>query len=207
MEIIRKLKDIKHISSSVVTLGSFDGIHNGHKEIIKTVIKYSKTFKIKSVLITYDPHPQHVLKKTKNKLSLLMGLDEKLEMLRALGLDTVYVISFSATFSKISPSKFLKNFVLEPFQPKYIIVGMNHHFGKNRKGNLDYLKSFCLKKEIILEPIDIVSNGGTNISSSHIRNLISSGHIRKANFELGRSYGFKGEIKRGNGNYLDSCDR
>ena len=147
MEIIRKLKNIKYLNSSVVTLGSYDGIHNGHKEIIKTVINYSKILKIKSVLITFDPHPQHILNKTKRKLKLLMGLEEKLDMLKYLGLDTVFVISFSDSFSKISAEYFLRNFVLRPFQPKYIITGMNHHFGKNREGNIDYLSSFCAKKK------------------------------------------------------------
>ena len=83
-----------------MTLGSYDGIHVGHREIIKTVVNYSKVLKIKSVLITYEPHPRHILNKAKNKLQLLMGLDEKLNMLEKLGLDIVFVIPFTEPIFK-----------------------------------------------------------------------------------------------------------
>ena len=130
MEIVRRLESINDVSSSVVTLGSYDGIHVGHREIIKTVVNYSKVLKFKSVLITYEPHPRHILNKAKNKLQLLMGLDEKLNMLEKLGLDIVFIIPFTEPFSKISALDFLNKFVLKPFNPKYIIIGLNHYFGK-----------------------------------------------------------------------------
>ena len=198
MEIIRKLENINDIFSSVVTLGSFDGIHTGHKEIIKTVVNYSKVLKFKSVLITYEPHPRHILNKAKNKLQLLTGLDEKLNMLEKLGLDIVFIIPFTEPFSKISALDFLNTFVLKPFNPKYIIIGLNHHFGKNREGDIKFLKYYCNDNNVVLESVDIVSNSDVCVSSSHIRKLISKGFIRRANFELGRFYGFKGDIKEGN---------
>ena len=198
MEILRRLESINDVSSSVVTLGSFDGIHVGHREIIKTVVNYSKVLKFKSVLITYEPHPRHILNKAKDKLQLLMGLDEKLNMLEKLGLDKVLIVPFTEPFSKISALDFLNKFVLKPFNPKYIIIGLNHHFGKNREGDIKYLKYYCKKNNVVLEHVDIVSNSDVSVSSSHIRKLITKGFIRRANFELGRFYGFKGEIKKGN---------
>ena len=128
----------------------------------------------------------------------MTSLDEKLNLLEKLGLDIVFIVPFTELLSKISALDFLNKFVLKPFNPKYIIIGLNHHLGKNREGDLKYLKYYCNKNNVVLEPVDIVSNSDVSVSSSHIRKLISKGFVRRANFELGRFYGFKGEIKKGN---------
>ena len=198
MEIVRRLESINNVNSSVLTLGSYDGIHVGHKEIIKTVVNYSKVLKFKSVLITYEPHPRYILNKDKNELQLLTSLDEKLNLLEKLGLDIVFIVSFTELLSKASALDFLNKFVLKPFNPKYIVIGLNHHLGKNREGDIQYLKYYCNKNNVVLTPVDIVSNSDVSVSSSNIRKLISKGFIRRANFELGRFYGFKGKIKKGN---------
>ena len=100
MEVLKSFPNHNFLESSIITIGSYDGIHRGHHDIIRSMVNYSKALKIKSVLITFDPHPYHVIDDSKNKVSLLMGLDMKLKTLEKIGIDLVYVIPFTENFSK-----------------------------------------------------------------------------------------------------------
>jgi len=199
MEVVKNIKAYNIIKSSVITIGSYDGIHRGHHEIIRSVVNHSRALNIKSVLITFDPHPRHVIEKRNKKISLLMGLDIKLKILENLGIDVVYIIPFTKNFSKNSPKNFLEKFVIPYFNPKYIIIGNDHHFGKDRLGTTRFLKKYCAEKDISLEIIKLISDQGNKISSTHIRDLIRNGFLRRANFELGSIYGFKGKVIKGSG--------
>tara|TARA_B100002051_G_scaffold10132_1_gene8623 strand:- start:1503 stop:2441 length:939 start_codon:yes stop_codon:yes gene_type:complete len=199
MEIIRSLESLNPLQGSVLTLGSYDGIHRGHREILSSVVNHARARSLKSVLITFDPHPRHVLEKDKRILPLLMSMEEKLEIIKDIGLEYLYIIKFTNEFSNTSAGEFLDNTIIPFFNPKYIIVGYDHHFGKNREGGPEFLTKYCLDNSINLEIIEPVSDDDNHISSSRIRNLIKNGYIRRANFELGSVYGFNAIVVKGAG--------
>ena len=184
-------------------MGSYDGIHRGHHIILTSLVSHSNAVGIPSVLITFNPHPRHVLDKKSKKLPLLMSMDEKLKIFENIGLDFIYIISFTKKVANTSASDFLKNIIMRYFQPKYIMVGYNHHFGKNREGNPNFLKKFCSKESIELKIISPISDDGHNFSSTRIRKLLEGGFVRRANFELGFIYGFQAKVIRGSGRGKD----
>lgn len=134
MDIYRTLDTIPLVSESVLTIGTFDGCHRGHQEIIKKVNSLAQFNNTNSVLITFDPHPRHVLE-SGNKLPLLMHINKKLEILKSLHLDVVLVIPFDEEFSHIKAGDFLQDIVVKYFKPTCIIVGYDHHFGFKREGS------------------------------------------------------------------------
>jgi|TARA_B110000438_G_scaffold83411_1_gene83102 riboflavin kinase/FMN adenylyltransferase len=199
MEIINNIKDFNSLPSSVLTIGSYDGIHRGHHEILSAVVNHANARDTQSVLITFEPHPRHILDPNSDKLSLIMGIDQKLEIIQSLSINLVYVIDFTDAFSKTSAKDFLEKSVLPNFNPEYMIVGYDHHFGNKREGSPEFLKSFCSLNNIGLEIIKPVSDDGHVISSTHIRGLIQEGFVRRANFELGSVFGFRSTVVHGAG--------
>ena len=198
MDIFRTLDNIPNITDSVVTIGTFDGCHRGHQEIIKKVKSVAELKRAKSVLITFDPHPRHVLD-SGAKLPLLMHIEKKLEILNSLHLDMVLVIPFDKEFSKIKAADFLTDIVVKNFHPSYFIVGYNHHFGFEREGSPQFLKNFAKKNGFSVDIIEPVSDETVNISSTHIRQLIKQGYVRRASFELGWVFGFNSNVIHGAG--------
>jgi riboflavin kinase/FMN adenylyltransferase len=198
MDVYRTLNAIPNIPDSVVTIGTFDGCHRGHQEIIKKVKSVAELKRAKSVLITFDPHPRHVLD-SGAKLPLLMHIEKKLEILNSLHLDMVLVIPFDKEFSKIKAADFLTDIVVKIFHPSYFIVGYNHHFGFEREGSPQFLKNFAKKNGFSVDIIEPVSDETVNISSTHIRQLIKQGYVRRASFELGWVFGFNSNVIHGAG--------
>ena len=198
MDVYRTLNAIPNIPDSVVTIGTFDGCHRGHQEIIKKVKSVAELKRAKSVLITFDPHPRHVLD-SGAKLPLLMHIEKKLEILNSLHLDMVLVIPFDKEFSKIKAADFLTDIVVKIFHPSYFIVGYNHHFGFEREGSPQFLKYFAEKNGFSVDIIEPVSDETVNISSTHIRQLIKQGYVRRASFELGWVFGFNSNVIHGAG--------
>ena len=199
MEIIHSLESLNPLRGSVLTLGSYDGIHRGHREILSSVVHHARARGIPSVLVTFDPHPRHVLEKDREILPMLMSVDEKLEIIEEIGLEYIYIINFTEKFSNTSASDFLEKVITPFFNPEYIIVGYDHHFGKDREGGPEFLTNFCTDNSINLEIIEPVSDDDNHISSTRIRNLIKNGYVRRANFELGSVYGFNARVVKGSG--------
>ena len=199
MEILNSLDNFKNLKASIVTIGSYDGIHRGHFGILTSVTNHANALSIPSVLVTFDPHPRHILDPSSDKLSLIMGLDQKLDIIESLGIDIVYLIDFTERFSKTTAKQFLNNIILPHFNPSFIIVGYNHHFGYKREGSPEFLKKYCNDHNIQIEIVPPVSDENTIISSSHIRQLIKSGYVRRANFELGSVFGVLGYVVHGAG--------
>ena len=199
MEILRNLVNFDALKSSIVTIGSYDGIHRGHFGILSSVTHHANALNVPSVLVTFDPHPKHILNPDSDKLSLIMGLEQKIEIIESLGIDIVYIIDFTKQFSKTTAREFLDNTILPYFNPSFMIVGYNHHFGYNREGSPEFLMSYCNENDIELEIVPPITDDNTIISSSHIRKLIQSGYVRRANFELGSVFGFFGNVVLGAG--------
>ncbi|MEC7622083.1 MAG: riboflavin kinase, partial [Candidatus Neomarinimicrobiota bacterium] len=198
MEVYKQLDSIPFTNGNVVTIGTFDGCHRGHQDIIKKVTSHANSIDGKSVIITFDPHPRHVLQ-TKDKLPILMHIDKKLEIFKSLGLDIALIIPFDKNFSKLDASTFLKTIIIDNFDPDSIIVGYDHHFGFNRDGSPDFLKKFGLNNGFKVQIVEPVSDENVIISSTHIRELIRNGFVRRASFELGWVFGFKAKVVHGSG--------
>ncbi len=199
MEVIKNLRYINPFKTSVLTMGSYDGIHLGHKKILDEVVKYSSYFKVPSVVITFHPHPREVLVQKDTPFSLIMSLEQKLKIIKSIGVDFVYIINFTEKFSKISADNFIKENVVKNFNPSCIIIGYNHHFGKGRTGSANYLKKFCDEKSIELKIIKPILYENNKVSSSIIRENILSGRIQKSNSLLGSLFCIEAKVCSGSG--------
>ncbi len=198
MDIYRSLDQLPVVPSSTVTIGTFDGLHRGHQEIVKKVVSISHSKNEKAVLVTFDPHPRHILD-SEVKLPILIHIDKKLELLKNLGLDIVLVIPFNKEFSRITAKQFLETIVCNQFNPSSIIVGYDHHFGFKREGSPSFLKSFGKNRNISIEIVEPICDEDVIISSTHIRKLLHDGYIRRASFELGWVFGFCAKVVHGAG--------
>ena len=198
MEIYYGIENLK-LKSSVLTMGSYDGIHRGHFHIINKVDSISNQLNTSSVVITFDPHPRNLIGDPKEKVKLLMSLDKKIELIKSMSIDYLVILKFNTNLMNMDAEEFLKNILIKNFNPKCIVSGMNHTFGHNKSGDIKYLNKFCKNNNIALEIVGPLKDGEMSISSTNIRNLIENGFIRRANYELGSSYGFYAKVIRGSG--------
>ena len=155
MEVYKDLKKIKKISNCFLTMGTFDGCHLGHQELFKSISNQAIQSNDAQALITYYPHPRNILKKGES-LKSLMSIKEKLKIFETYGFDYVLIISFNNSFSNVTASDFLHNIVIKYFNPQKVIIGYDHHFGKNREGSSSFLKKFSKNSNFnieILNPI------------------------------------------------------
>ena len=198
MEIFRTIESLPSFKDSIVTYGTFDGCHRGHQDIIKRVIYNAELSSSKSILITFDPHPRHILQ-SDYKIPMLMHIDRKLDFLKSFNLDAVLVIPFDKIFSEVSAYDFLNNIILKHLNAKKIIVGHDHHFGHNREGSPEYLKNLSKDKGFAIEIVKPIKDRDMIISSTHIRESIQRGFVRRASFELGWVFGFEAKVVAGSG--------
>ena len=198
MEIYRELDKIPQFKDSVVTIGTFDGCHRGHQDIIKKVIYNSEINGSNSILVTFEPHPRHVLQ-PEVKLPILMHIDRKLDFLKSFNLNATVVIPFDEEFSKMTANDFLKKIILKQLNASKVIVGYDHHFGFNRDGSPDFLKDESTNSNFEVEIVDPISDQEMIISSTHIRQSIQNGYVRRASFELGWVFGFEAKVVTGSG--------
>ena len=198
MEIFRTIESMPSYKDSIVTIGTFDGCHRGHQDIIKKVIYNSEINGSNSILVTFEPHPRHVLQ-PEVKLPILMHIDRKLDFLKSFNLNAVVVIPFDEQFSKMTANNFLKNIILKQLNASKIIVGYDHHFGFNRDGSPDFLKNESSDSNFEVEIVEPISDQEMIISSTHIRQSIQNGFVRRASFELGWVFGFEAKVVTGSG--------
>lgn len=191
------LSQLKDIPVSL-TLGSFDGLHKGHAELLNRLKQVASDSGSRSLLMTFHPHPRKVID-TDYAMKLLNTKDEKIERLGEQSPDFLHFINFTKEFSEMSFSDFYENYILGNLNLKSIIAGSNHVFGKGREGGSTFLTEFCRDNSIGLHVVEPVNYLGKNISSTRIRKCISAGEIEDANYMLGYDYSFKGEVVRGSG--------
>ncbi|MAT59599.1 MAG: riboflavin biosynthesis protein RibF [Ignavibacteriae bacterium] len=184
------------IAESVLTIGTFDGLHLGHQQIISKVIKVAEEKKLTSVVVTFDPHPRAVVSKDYN-MQLLATLDEKKILFEELKIDNLFVINFTMEFAKISSDDFVKNYLIDKLNAKHVVIGYDHKFGKNRNGDKSTLKEFGIKYGFDVTCMDEFQSEGDTISSTVIRNLLQTGEVDTANSYLGRNYSFFGKVVEG----------
>ena len=202
MNIFTEIEKIKNCDDCVLTIGSYDGLHRGHQDIIKTLTTTAAAKSKKSALITFDPHPRHVLDNNK-KLSLIISMKQKIFLLEKLGIDILLVIPFTKEFSLMTAENFMDNVIMEYFSPSGIVIGYDHHFGYKREGSPEFLQEYANKRGINIDIINAVADDKVVLSSTHIRDLISNGFVRRASFELGWVYGFYAKVVHGSGRGKD----
>jgi riboflavin kinase/FMN adenylyltransferase len=198
MRIFKDLREIGHDKKTIITLGTFDGLHLGHQRIVQSVLEKSGRLGCRSFLITFDPHPRKVVP-GRNNVSLLSTIDEKIAVLEKLGLDNLFIINFTKEFSQQSPEEFVKKYIVEGIGINEMVIGYDHHFGKGRGGDINVLQELGSKFNFEVSVIPEYSIAGEIVSSTKIRDALLEGDVVKAGKMLGRYYSFKGKIIRGDG--------
>ena len=200
MVICKNLNTIPHLDKSVLTIGSFDGMHRGHMEIIKNVKLKADRKNIPSVVITFDPHPKSILQSNVQKnWSILTNTDKKLELLEQSGIDYVLLVPFDLEFAKITAKIFMDSFIIEYFNPEDIVIGYDHHFGNKREGNAKFLKKHSEKYNFNMHVIEPLTIDDISVSSTQIREHIQNCDIKAANNYLGWEYEISGVVVKGEG--------
>jgi len=190
MNIFRNFEEAKIIRNPVVTTGSFDGVHIGHKTILNRLKMLAEKHGGESVLITFDPHPRKVLyPETAGKdLKLINSQEEKLELLEKAGLDNVIIIEFTRDFSKVTSEQFVRDFLHGILHAKVVVAGFNHHFGFNKEGDYKQLWEWQWKYNFEAEEIPEQEVQHETVNSTKIRQAISEGYIQRANAYLDHYY-------------------
>lgn len=197
MRIFEGLTEKMPIQNAVVTIGTFDGVHLGHQEILKTLIAEAHNCQGESVLLTFYPHPRMVLFPEKTDLQLLQTQAEKLEKLASIGLQNVVIYPFSKEFADFSAQRFVEEIIIQDLQAKKVIIGYDHQFGHQREGNLAFLKKYADQGYFDLLEIPAEQIDEANISSSKIRTAILNGEISTANSYLGAPFELSGTVVKG----------
>ena len=194
MRIYRSFEEAGKITNPVVTTGSFDGVHIGHKTILNRLKMLADKYSGESVLITFDPHPRKVLyPETAGKdLKLINSQEEKLDLLEKAGLDNLIIIEFTREFSKVTSEEFVRDFLIGLIHAKVVVVGFNHHFGFNKEGNYKQLWDWQGKFHFEAEEIPEQEVYHETVSSTKIRQAIGAGYIQRANAYLDHYYIIKG---------------
>ncbi len=201
MLIYTSIDDFDDIASSIVTIGNFDGIHSGHLSIVNKTVHFAKEKNIASVVVTFNPHPKTILFSSRlPEKYQISTIDKKIEIFKKVGIDVLLIIPFDLKLSQIDATVFLKMFIIKKFNPVDIIVGYDHHFGHNRKGDYKLLEENSKKYGYNAHQIKAVGLKSDIISSTQIRKYISQGDIGKANKMLNWEYEITGTVVKGDGN-------
>ena len=198
MKIYRSIEDYDEDKRSVVTIGTFDGIHLGHKKILSRLIKSSKNKDLNSVVLTFFPHPRIILNKY-NEVKMIDTLDEKIIHLNEIGIDSLIIHPFDKNFSLLSANQFIKDFLVDKLKIKHIIIGYDHRFGKGREASVTDLKNYADDYDFTVEEIKAQEIEKITVSSTKIRNSINQGDIKTTEKYLGRYFNLTGKVVKGDG--------
>lgn len=197
MKVYRSLEEFEKGEHTVATIGTFDGLHLGHKTILNRIQTLAKEKGGESLLISFHPHPRLVIFPENNPLRLLHTLDEKIKMLEEMGLDKLLLIPFTKEFSRTSSKSFIRDILAHQVGISHIVIGYDHHFGKNRTGGIEELREYSRALNYEVEEIPAQAIDDANISSTKIRNALLEGDVKTARTYLGYDYGFSGTVIHG----------
>jgi riboflavin kinase/FMN adenylyltransferase len=197
MKIYHQLADFHPPRYSVVTSGTFDGVHLGHQKILGRLKELAERKQGETVLLTYWPHPRLILQPEDNNLRLLTTLTEKVKLLEELGVDHLIILPFTKELSQMSSEEFIREILVEKIQTKTLVIGYDHKFGKNREGSFEYLKSHSHLFGFDMEEISRQDVDDLAVSSTKIRTALAQGDISTASKYLGRPYFLSGQVVKG----------
>ena len=198
MKIYKSIDEYNESKSSVVTIGTFDGIHKGHQKIFNKVINASKQSNLSSVVLTFFPHPRIILNKY-NDIKMIDTLDEKIEHLEKIGIDNLIIHPFDKKFSLMSADQYIKEYLVDKLKLKHIIIGYDHRFGKGREASVSDLKEYSSEFNFIVDEIEAKEIEKIAISSTKIRNSINQGDLKTTKKYLGRFFSLTGKVVKGDG--------
>lgn len=197
VKVFRDIKKLDIDGKTVVTTGTFDGVHIGHQQVVKSLIQSAKKNNCESVLLTFDPHPRIVLQQNTD-LKLLSTLDEKITLLKECGIDNLLVIPFTKEFSRMTSLEFVREIIVKELDTEKLIIGYDHHFGRNREGSFEHLKEFGPVYGFDVEEIPAKDVEEVRISSTKIREALEEGDVKMAAKLLGHPYQMSGVVVKGN---------
>lgn len=197
MLIIQNTEHFRIESPTIVTIGTFDGVHLGHQKILSRLKELKEKTGLKTVVLTFEPHPRKVLFPEQKDLKLITLIDEKLELLDKYGVDVTVVYPFTKQFSEMDSPFYIEEVLLRSLKVKYLVVGYDHKFGKNRSGDINTLKQLSAKGAFLLEEISAIDIDHIAISSTKIRKSIEEGNIELANEYLGHPFALQGTVVKG----------
>lgn len=198
MVTVQSISNYDERHPTAITIGTFDGVHIGHRKILERLIKNATTLHLKSTVLTFFPHPRMVLQKDVD-IKLLNTIGEKTKILTTMGLDQLIIHPFTKEFSRLSATEFVRDILVNKIRTKKIIIGYDHRFGRNRNANITDLKAFGSILEFEVEEISAQEINAVSVSSTKVRKALEEGDISTANTYLGYNYMLTGSVKKGKG--------
>ncbi|MCB0638905.1 MAG: bifunctional riboflavin kinase/FAD synthetase [Lewinella sp.] len=197
MRVFYELDQLPAFQNAVITIGSFDGVHRGHQQLLARINRLARRCEGESVVITFHPHPRQVIYPQDDSLRLLTTIEEKVELFGRYGVDNVVVVPFTVEFSQLSADEYIKAFLIDRFAPRFIVIGYDHRFGLNRQGNIEYLKWYSQQAgyEVVEIPPQEVDDMA--VSSSKIRRALEAGQVAAAHRWLGHPFSLTGKVVYG----------
>ena len=197
LKVYTKIEDFKQVENLVVTVGTFDGVHVGHQEIIGKLKEVAKQTDGETLLLTFFPHPRMVLFPDDDSLKLINTLREKTELLASFGLDHLLILPFSVEFSRITPTEYIRDLLIRDIGVKTLVIGYNHQFGRNRKGNFELLEELSPVYGFDVVEITAQEINEIKVSSTKIRRAIEAGDVSTANDYLKYKFSLSGVVVEG----------
>lgn len=198
MKIYNTFSEFVKVPNAIVTIGTFDGVHLGHKAILKDMVKTAKEIGGETVVITFYPHPRQVLNINAANLRFITTQEEKLKRLEMSGVDNVIVVNFTKEFSRVSSEDFISEYILKHINPVKLVIGYDHHFGNNRMGDFNLLNEMQNKYNFELQRIEAHDVENIAVSSTKIRHSLQQGDVERANALLGYQFSYVGKVVSGN---------
>jgi len=196
LKIVNSIQSFSSSKSTIVTIGTFDGVHLGHKKILDQIIANAKAMDCESLVLTFFPHPRTILQEG-TEMKQLNTLEEKITLLENLGIDNLVIHPFDKEFSRLTAEEFVKDVLVDTFKLKKIIIGHDHRFGRNRTANIDDLIQFGETYGFEVEQISVKEINEVSISSTKIRKALEEGDVELANQYLGHNYSLTGTVSKG----------
>ncbi|MEZ5044314.1 MAG: bifunctional riboflavin kinase/FAD synthetase [Saprospiraceae bacterium] len=197
MKVFHDLDHLPDYKRAVLTIGSFDGVHCGHQQIIQKVRQLALKVDGESVIITFHPHPRQVIYPRDKSLKLLTTIEEKIELFRRYGIDNLVIVPFTVEFSQLTADEYIQQFLVGKFKPSYIVIGYDHRFGLNRQGNIDYLKWHGEQLSYKVVEIEKQEIQDIAVSSTKIREALEKGDVQSAYRLLGHPFMLSGKVIHG----------
>ncbi|MFI5152161.1 MAG: bifunctional riboflavin kinase/FAD synthetase [Chitinophagales bacterium] len=198
MKVYRNTEDLPGFGRAVLTIGTFDGVHTGHQQIIDQLKSEASSCGGESIIVTFDPHPRKVIGTSKKEIKLINTLDEKIELLQLEGIDHLVIVPFTLAFAQLSAEEYIRDFLISKFHPHTIIIGYDHRFGKARQGDFTLMEEFSEVFRYRLCEIPVHLIDAISVSSTRIRDAIDQADIATANELLGYPFFFEGTVITGN---------
>ena len=197
MKIYNNFTDFIKIPNAIVTIGTFDGVHLGHQAILKDMVNAAKEIDGETVVITFYPHPRQVLNIDSANLRFITTQEEKIRHLEKIGIDNLIIVNFTKEFSRIPSDVFIRDYVIEKINPAKIVIGYDHHFGKNRTGDFSLLQDLSEYHNFKVQRIEAHDVENIAVSSTKIRISLQRGDVEHANMLLGYQFSYVGKVISG----------